>query len=138
MRPDPEQLADVPLFASLSTEQLQAVATLSELRHAEPGTVLIGEGAPGYALFVLQEGTASVTSGGGEVRSLGAGDFFGEIALLAEGPRTATVTATSPARLVVMYGSDFRVFERDWPEASELMKATMRERLEESRRPDDG
>jgi len=120
----------VPLFASLSPEQLRAVATLSELRHAEPGTILVGEGAPGYALFVLQAGTASVTRADAELQTLGPGDFFGEIALLAEGVRTATVTATSPVTLVVMHGSDFRVFERDWPDASELMKATMRARLE--------
>jgi CRP-like cAMP-binding protein len=131
MRPDPEQIADVPLFESLSGEQLSAIASLSELRHEPAGTVLVREGVHGYALFVLQEGTAVVTSGEDKIRTLRPGDFFGEIALLREGLRTATVTATTPVTLLVMHGSDFRVFERDWPEASELMRTTMRERLAE-------
>ena len=129
MRPTPEQLADMPLFESLSPEQLKAVAGLSELRHENKGTTLVGEGAPGYSLFVLQDGTAVVTSGGEQLATLGPGDFFGEIALLDEGRRTATVTATSPVSLIVMYGSDFRVFERDFPDASAVMKRAMAERL---------
>jgi CRP-like cAMP-binding protein len=130
MRPTPEQLAEVPLFESLSPDELKAIATLSDLRHEDAGATLVGEGAPGYSLFMLQEGTATVTSGGETVTTLGAGEFFGEIALLGEGVRTATVTASSPVSLIVMFGSDFRVFERDFPEASAAMKQAMADRLE--------
>jgi CRP-like cAMP-binding protein len=133
VRPTREQLAEIPLFESLSAEQLEAVASLSELRRWDEGAALVGEGAPGYSLFVLQEGTAVVTSGGKQLATLGPGDFFGEIALLDEGRRTATVTATSPVSLVVMYGSDFRVFERDFPDASAFMKRAMAERLSRTR-----
>ena len=129
MRPTPEQLASLTLFESLTPEQLDAVATLTELRVEDAGVVLAGEGAPGYSLFVLLSGTASVTSGGQELPSLGTGDFFGEIALLGEGRRTATVTAASPVSLVVMLGSDFRVFEREFREMAALMKHAMAERL---------
>jgi len=133
VHPDPEQLAVAPLFASLTPEQLGAVARLAELRRESADTRLVGEDAPGYSLFVLLEGNASVTSDDDEVGTLGPGDFFGEIALLGrEGRRTATVTATTPVSLAVMYGSDFRVFERDWPEAAELMKQAMAERLRRS------
>jgi CRP/FNR family cyclic AMP-dependent transcriptional regulator len=133
MRPTPEQLAEVPLFESLSSDELKAVATLSDLRHEDAGATLVGEGAPGYSLFVLREGSADVTSGGDTVTTLGPGDFFGEIALLGEGVRTATVTASSPVSLIVMFGSDFRVFERDFPEASTAMKQAMADRLERAR-----
>ena len=129
MRPTPEQLATVPLFDSLSPDELQAISSLTDLRQEEEGAVLVGERAPGYTLFVLQEGTATVTSRGETITTLGAGDFFGEIALLGEGEHTATVTAASPVSLVVMFGSDFRVFERDFPEATAIMKQTMAERL---------
>ena len=129
MRPTPEQLADVALFESLSPDQLEAVASLTDIRQEDGGTQLVGEGAPGYSLFVLQEGTATVTSGGETVGTLKPGEFFGEVALLGEGTRTATVTADSPVTLLVMLGSDFRVFERDFPEASALMKQSMAERL---------
>ena len=138
MKPDPEQLARLPLFATLTPEQLQAIARLTEQRREPSGTVLVGEGASAYALFVILSGTADVTRGAAKLGTLRPGDFFGEIALLSDQPRTATVTATSPVELVVMYGSDFRVFERDWPEASKLMKSAMRERLERSRLLDDG
>ena len=137
MRPDPKELASIPLFASLSAEELEAVASLLEQRAEPAGAVLVGEGAPGYSLFVLQTGEASVTSDDRQIRRLRPGDFFGEIALLAEREHTATVTATTPVELLVMYGSDFRVFERDWPNASALLKQTMAERLEHSRPRDD-
>ena len=129
MDPTPETLADIPLFASLSPEERRAVVSLSEMRSAAAGHVLVGEGASGHALFIILEGTAEVSVGDLPVSTLRRGDFFGEIALLGEGRRTATVTARSPVELVVMHGSDFRVFERDWPEASELLKSAVRERL---------
>jgi CRP-like cAMP-binding protein len=133
VRPEPEQFASVPLFASLAPEQREAMASLTELRSEPAGTQLIGEGAPGYSLFILLDGTATVTSSGAEPGTLGPGDFFGEIALLGdEGRRSATVTATSDVTLAVMFGSDFRVFERDFPEAVGLMKQAMDERLSAS------
>jgi CRP-like cAMP-binding protein len=129
MRPDPAQLGISPLFASLTAEQRKAIASLMEHRDEAAGTVLVGERSRGYDLFVIVEGTATVTSGGRAVATLEQGDFFGEIALLGEGVRTATVTAATPVELLVMHGSDFRVFERDWPQASELMKTALHERL---------
>jgi CRP-like cAMP-binding protein len=136
MRPEPEDLAQVPLFASLSADELQAVASLLEPREEPAGAALVGEGGPGYSLFVLQRGEASVTSDGQQIAKLGPGDFFGEIALLARRTHTATVTAATPVDLLVMHGSDFRLFERDWPDASALMKRTMAERLARTGIPD--
>jgi CRP-like cAMP-binding protein len=133
MRADPDELVRIPLFESLTREQLEAVASLLEQREEPVGAALVGEGAPGYSLFVLQRGEATVTSGGNALAKLGPGDFFGEIALLADRAHTASVTATTPVELLVMHGSDFRVFERDWPDASALMRRTMAERLEHSR-----
>jgi len=124
----------VPLFESLSADELKAVASLSDFRKEDAGAVLVGEGSPGYALFVIQNGSARVTSGRETLTTLGPGDFFGEIALLGDGVRTATVTASSPVSLIVMLGSDFRVFERSFPGASAAMKQAMDDRLERSRR----
>jgi CRP-like cAMP-binding protein len=133
VRPEPEQLAAVPLLASLKPEQLRAIATLTQVRSEPMGTRLVGEGAPGFVLFILLEGKADVTIGGAGMRTLGPGDFFGEIALLGgEGLHTASVTAASPVTLAVMFGSDFRVFDRDFPDASEQMKRAMAERLNPS------
>jgi CRP/FNR family cyclic AMP-dependent transcriptional regulator len=130
VRPEPETFSSVPLFASLTPEQRKAMATLTELRSEPMGAQLLGEGAPGYSLFILLDGTATVTSGGTELGTLGPGDFFGEIALLGgEDRRSATVTAASAVTLAVMFGSDFRVFQRDFPEAAGLMKQEMDDRL---------
>ena len=130
MHPEPEQLASAPLLASLTPEQLQAIARLSELRTEPVGTVLVGEGAPGFSLFILLEGTATVTQESSELGTLGPGDFFGEIALLGDDrEHTATVTASSPVTLAVMFGSDFRVFERDFPDAARQMQEAMEDRL---------
>jgi CRP-like cAMP-binding protein len=136
VRPAPEQLAASPLFSSLTDEQLDAVARLMDATSAAEGDVLVGEGAPGFTLFVLLEGTAGVTSEGSTLAELTPGDFFGEIALLGDARRTATVTASSPVTLAVMYGSDFRVFERDFPGAARSMREAMEQRLGRGRAPE--
>jgi len=136
MHPGPEQLADSPLFASLTDEQLRAVASLMDVVTQPAGTTLVGAGAPGLSVFILLDGTADATAEDLPLSKLRAGDFFGEIALLTEARRTATVTATSQVTLAVMYGSDFRVFERDFPHAAQRMKETTARRLERSGSPE--
>ncbi|MFL5935320.1 MAG: cyclic nucleotide-binding domain-containing protein [Gaiellaceae bacterium] len=136
MHPAPEQLVDSPLFASLTDEQLRAVASLMDVVTQPAGTTLVGEGAPGFSVFVLLDGAAEATAEDLPLSTLRAGDYFGEIALLNEARRTATVTATSPVTLAVMYGSDFRVFERDFPNAAQQMKETTARRLERSGSPE--
>ena len=107
MRPTPEQLTTVPLLASLNPEQLAAIASLTELRSEPMGTRLVGEGAPGFVLFILLEGKADVTSRGAGLGTLGAGDFFGEIALLRDVPRTATARAATDVELLALEPEDF-------------------------------
>ena len=87
MQADHAELADVPLFSGLSPEELKSVARWSETRHADPGEMLCGEGAAGYSFFVLRSGGAAVTRDGETVRTLGAGDFFGELAFAGGGRR---------------------------------------------------
>ena len=130
MQADPRRLESMPLFSGLSPSELERVARWTEVRHADVGERLCGEGAPGYSFFVLEEGSASVTTAGEEVGALGAGDFFGEIALLGGGRRTATVTATSPVTYVAMFGSDFRRLEAELPVAADRIRQAMAERLD--------
>ena len=131
-RPDPDQLATVPLFESLSREQLKVVSSRTSVHRADAGRRLVGQGTPGYSFFVIQEGTVSVTSDGEEVGELGPGDFFGELALLGEGDRTATVTTTSPVKLIVMQAHDFRVFTRDFPEVAARIRDATAQRFARS------
>jgi CRP-like cAMP-binding protein len=126
---DPSRLADVPLFAGLSRDELARVATWLEARHADTGERICGEGSPGYSFFVIESGAASVTSDDGAARMLGPGDFFGEIALLETGRRTATVTASAPLELLVLWGGDFRLLEREQPEAAASIRRAVEDRL---------
>jgi CRP/FNR family cyclic AMP-dependent transcriptional regulator len=86
-------LKHVSLFSGLSDKELGAIATLLRERTFPAGTDVVTEGQGGAGFFIVESGTARVTVGGKEVGSLGSGDHFGEIALLADTPRTATITA---------------------------------------------
>jgi CRP-like cAMP-binding protein len=123
------ELAGIPLFAGLDEEQLHRAARWFDVQQVSAGTRLAGEGAAGYSFFVLVDGTASVTAGGAEVATLGAGNFFGEIALLGDGRRTASVTAATPARLLVLFGTEFRDLERELPDVAARIEEAMARRL---------
>ena len=123
-----EELAAIPLFESLEETDLETIAPWFSSRTADEGSRLCGEGATGYSFFVLTQGTATVTADGATLANLGPGDFFGEIAMLT-GRRSATVTTTSPAELLVMFGSDFRRLEQEQPEIAAQIEAAMRQRL---------
>ena len=124
-----EDLASVPLFKSLNEVQLSELASWFDVRTASEGIRLCGEGAAGYTFFVLTEGTASVTADGEAVASLAPGDFFGEIAILGHGRRTATVTTTAAVTLLVMFGAEFRRLESAHPDIASTIRSAMEERL---------
>lgn len=93
------------------------------------GKEMTRQGAPGREFFVILEGTADVVRDGENVNSLGSGDFFGEIALISEEPRTATVVATSPVRALVVTARSFRRLMDDSPEVSASVTEAMQDRI---------
>jgi CRP/FNR family transcriptional regulator, cyclic AMP receptor protein len=101
-------LSQVPLFAGCSKKELKSIATLADEIDLRQGKVLTRQGAPGREFFVLLEGTVEIVRDGKRIDTLGEGDFFGELALISNIPRTATVTATSPIRVLVVFARDFR------------------------------
>jgi CRP-like cAMP-binding protein len=104
----PARLANVPIFSGCSKRELAIIARAAkEVSHRE-GTVIAREGERGIGLFLILDGECTVTIGGKAKAKLGPGDFFGEVALLDGGPRTATVTALSAVRLVGITGWVFR------------------------------
>jgi CRP/FNR family cyclic AMP-dependent transcriptional regulator len=100
-------LSNVPLLSGLTSKDLEEVGRLADEVDVREGKVLTTEGESGEEFFVILDGTVAVSRGGRHVRDLGPGDFFGEIALLGNVPRTATVTASSPARLLVLAHREF-------------------------------
>ena len=103
-----ELLRRVPLFADLDRRDLRDVANTMKERRFSSGQVLAREGQSGVGFFVIEEGEASVDVGGTEVARIGPGDYFGEIALVAEIPRTATVTAESDVLALGLTSWEFR------------------------------
>ena len=101
-------LREVPLFADLGKRELEQVAASMKERRFEEGKNLVKEGEGGVGFFVIEEGKARVSVRGDARRELGPGSYFGEIALITEGSRTATITAETPVKAWGMTMWDFR------------------------------
>ncbi len=110
-----ELIKGVPLFSRCSKRELKEIALLADELTLPAGRNLTKEGASGREFVVIAEGSADVRRRGRKVNSLGSGDFLGEIALITGEPRTATVTTTSPSRLLVITAADFRRLMRKTP-----------------------
>ncbi|HJU47386.1 MAG TPA: cyclic nucleotide-binding domain-containing protein [Gaiellaceae bacterium] len=123
-------LESVPLFAGCSRKELGEVALIADEMDFREGKTLITEGERGREFFVLVDGTAKVTRGGRRVRELSAGSFFGEIALVSDVPRTATVTSTSPVRVLVITDRAFEGLMRRVPSIAIKVLAALAERVE--------
>ncbi len=118
-----EQLRRVPLFFGCDEKELRFIATRVEDMELPAGRVLCERGKSGGDFFILLDGTARVETTDG-TRDLGPGDFFGEIALLDNGPRTATVRATSPIHCLVLGPAQFRdVLHQDASIAVKMLHA---------------
>jgi CRP/FNR family cyclic AMP-dependent transcriptional regulator len=103
-----ETLKKVPLFAGLDDRELRQIADTLQERRFPAGSTVTQEGSAGVGFFVVEEGEADVTVAGEQRRSIHAGDYFGEIALLTDSPRTATITARTDLLCYGMTPWDFR------------------------------
>ena len=108
-------IAGVPLFAGLSKSELGKVASIADEIDLPADKVLIREGDRGREFFVLLEGEADVVRKGKKLATRGAGEFFGEIALVSNLPRTATVKTRNPVRALVIRDVDFRALLQRTP-----------------------
>jgi CRP-like cAMP-binding protein len=124
-----ELLKKVPLFAGCSKSELRELAKTADELDLRQGTVLTREGRPGREFFVLIEGTAEVSKKGKKIAELGPGDWLGEIALITDSPRTATVTATSPVDVLVVTDRRFRSLVETMPSIAMKVLASVGERL---------
>jgi len=125
-------LRSVPLFASLPDKQLKRLANAMRERTVEAGEELTVEGGGGVGFFVIEDGEAVVSVGGDEVRTLGPGDSFGEMAVIDAGPRSATVTAKSAMRCRGITSWGFKPLVESNPEMAWSLLETLVARLRES------
>jgi CRP/FNR family transcriptional regulator, cyclic AMP receptor protein len=124
-----ELIKGVPLFSELGNKELDEVASIADEIDLPGGRDLTVEGRPGREFMVIIEGDATVRRGGQEINRLGAGDFFGEIALLEDTPRTATVVAKTPLRFFVLTRRSFRSLLAHQPELERKVVAALEERV---------
>jgi CRP/FNR family cyclic AMP-dependent transcriptional regulator len=108
-------LRSVPLFSGMTDRSIDTIAQLANETRVPAGTVLAREGEAGSSFVVIRAGAAAVEQAGAALRRLGPGDYFGEIALIDGGVRTATVTAIDPIDAVVVERDGFERLMRDFP-----------------------
>jgi CRP/FNR family transcriptional regulator, cyclic AMP receptor protein len=129
-------LKRAPLFDGLTRKELTELARVSEDLDIPVGKALCTEGEIGHEFFVIVDGKVEVTRNGRKVASRGSGEFVGEIALLEQTPRTATVTAKTPLRLFVLTSSSFKTLIDDNPSVERKVLRTLARRvIELSRDP---
>jgi CRP-like cAMP-binding protein len=126
---DAAQLDDIPLFDRLTAEQRLSVASACEQLEVDEGTVLVREGDFGHAVFAIRAGTAEVVHEGVVINRLGPGDYFGEIAVMSGGRRSASVVATSPLRVVTIFNREIWRLEREAPEVASVLRDAISARI---------
>ena len=124
-----EAVKNAPLFANLPKKDVKhLVAALTE-RQIPAGTVVIEQGKPGMGFFVIATGSATVSVRGKATRTLAAGDHFGEVALIDDGPRMAEVTAATDMECYVLPAWQFRAFVMDHPEVAWALMQSLVKRI---------
>jgi CRP/FNR family transcriptional regulator, cyclic AMP receptor protein len=128
---EPSRLKSIPLFQTISDDELSEIAPFAEEASVEAGTQLVREGDFSYEFFAIEDGQAEVTRGGEHLADLGPGDFFGEIGVLERDLRTASVVAKSDMRLLTLSGWDMKRMEKSMPQAVDRVRDVL-----EHRRPE--
>ncbi len=127
--PPTELLQRIPLFADFERGDLERLARSFKERTFDAGSTVVGEGKAGAGFFVIESGEATVSRGGDERRKLGPGDYFGEIALIDEGARSATITADSSLHCYGLTSWEFRPLVESNASMAWKLLETMAKRL---------
>ena len=127
-----ETLKGVPLFTGVGDRELRRLAKVMRESRFNEGETVTTEGRSGIGFFVIEDGNATVSLRGEIVRTLGPGDHFGEIALIDEGPRSATITATTDLSCRGMAAWEFRSFVQEHPEVAWPLLETLASRLRDA------
>lgn len=126
-----EHLKKVPIFSGLPARELESIARSMKERVYESGAVIVKQGDPGVGFFLIADGRVEVTHDGHKIREMGAGEFFGEMALMEERVRTATVTAKEQTRCLQLVRWDFRAILGENPDIAVKMLETVVRRMRE-------
>jgi CRP-like cAMP-binding protein len=125
-------IRQVPLFADLDKRELQGLASTMKERSFDPGDTVATEGSTGIGFFIIDEGEATVSVHGEDVNTLKHGDYFGEVALIDDGARTATITAKTPLKCFGITSWEFRPLVEQNASLAWKMLQTMAKRLRDA------
>jgi CRP-like cAMP-binding protein len=125
---DESDLQSIPLFESLPRDARAVIARHSDAIDIEEGTELVRQGEFAYEFFVIEDGSAEVLRNGEHIADLGPGDFLGEMGIVGKVVRNATVTATSPSKVIVMTGQAFRSMSSSNPDVAGRIESAVEER----------
>ena len=125
-------LKSAPLFSRVPAEDLASLARMAESRIIAPGQRIVAEGEPGDELYLLVHGRVAVTRGGHRITTLGPGESFGEISVLDDGPRTATVVAEEQSEVLAIASEDFYEILREQSEIAEGVIRILVKRLRDA------
>ena len=126
-----DSLASISLFSALSRKELQRVARASDAVDVKEGHELTRQGDVGREMFVVVEGTATVKRNGRKIGTAGPGSAIGELSLLDRGPRTATITADGPMKVLVLGSREFAAVLDEVPGIAHKIMAALAERIRE-------
>lgn len=129
-------LKAVPLFEGLGKKELDAIYRASKEVRFAPGKTIVREGDTGAAFHLILEGTAKVATAGRARATLGPGDYFGEMSLIDHGPRSATVTASSPVTTLSLVSWSFMPLLDEMPSLAKKMLVVMSQRLRAAEKTD--
>jgi CRP/FNR family cyclic AMP-dependent transcriptional regulator len=127
-----DHLAQVPMFSACSKKDLQMIARASDEVDVAAGKTLVEEGKPGHEFFLIESGTATVSRNGKKIASLGPGQYFGEMALLDRGPRSATVKADTDMTVLVLGQREFSGVVDEVPGLARKLLQSMAARLRDA------
>ncbi len=126
-----EYLRKVPIFKGLPQRELEFIARSLKERIYEPGAIIVKQGDPGLGFFLIADGRVDVVRDSQKLREMGSGEFFGEMALMEERIRTATVTAKERTRCLQLVRWDFRAMLKENPELAVKMLEVVVQRMRE-------
>jgi CRP/FNR family cyclic AMP-dependent transcriptional regulator len=127
-----QHLGQVKMFSSLNKKELGLIAKASEVIKVPAGTELVKEGEIGHEFYLIASGSATVKRGGRKIAGLGPGDYFGEMALLDRGPRTATIVSDEPSELILLGQREFMAVLDQVPLLAHKLLVGMAGRLREA------
>ncbi|HEY1512435.1 MAG TPA: cyclic nucleotide-binding domain-containing protein [Gaiellaceae bacterium] len=127
---NPNRLREIDMFRHLSKSELERVAGWLQVFSIPAGDQLVREGASAHEFFLIEDGEAAVLQDGERIAMLGPGDFFGEIGLVETERRTASVVATTPMDVIVMYRPEFEQMKKELPTVADQVQAAIRARLD--------